>query len=412
MRSRSRTTSGSSASTRLGVRDLLREVTSGMIAKPGRSMLTALGTVLGVGTLIVILGLTSTASSRVSARFDAQAATTVRVLDNRAADSADRFPFTREALDGTRRLNGVQGVALIFAPATSDEVRSAHPEQGDQQTIPILAASPSTWSTVGATFSGGAGFGDFQDDKPVVVLGEGAATLLGVTGDGPPTAVTIGGRPFLVAGVLDGVDRRADLLLGAIVPSGIATTLWGEPSVKVGAQVIITTRPGAALQVADEAGLAMSYLAPDDVSVTPPPDPRLLRESVSDDLQGLFYALAGISLLIGAVGIANTTLVAVMERSSEIGLRRALGAKGRHIATQVIAESAGLGALGGIVGSSAGLLAIVLIALARDWSPVVNPGHLVWAPLLGLVTGSVAGLYPAVRAIQIEPSQALRGIRA
>jgi putative ABC transport system permease protein len=397
-------------STGLSMRDLLREAASGMVAKPGRSILTALGTVLGVGALVVILGLTSTASSRVSARFDAQAATTVRVDDNRAIGSTSRFPFTAQALRHARLLNGVLDAALIFSPATADTVRSANPERDDDQNIPILAVSSSTWATVGATFSAGGGFGEFQEDKPVVVLGRGAATLLGVTGNGPPTAVQIGSRPFMVAGVLDDVDRRADLLLAAMVPAGTATALWGEPTVKVGAQVIIATRPGAALQVAGEAGLAMSYLAPDDVSVTAPPDPRLLRESVSGDLRGLFFALAGISLLIGTVGIASTTLVAVMERSSEIGLRRALGARGRHIAAQVVAESAGLGILGGIVGSSIGLLSIVAISLARDWSPVVNPWHLVWAPLVGLVTGAVAGMYPAVRAIRIEPSQALRGI--
>ncbi|HMR12727.1 MAG TPA: ABC transporter permease [Arachnia sp.] len=278
--------------TRLVARDLASEVIAAIVAKPGRSFLTALGTVLGVGTLIVILGLTSTASGQVSARFDAQAATTVTVKDARDPEGDAPFPFTAEAIARARALNGVTGAGVIYAPTTDDQVASAH--------------------------------------------------------------------------------------------------------------------PGAALQVADEATITVAYLAPRDVSVAPPPDPRALRDHISGDLGSLFYALAGICLLIGTVGIANTTLVAVMERSAEIGLRRALGATGRHIAAHVVAESASLGILGGVLGTALGLTAVIAIALLRGWSPIIEPALLLWAPLLGLATGAAAGLYPARKATRIEPTEALR----
>ncbi|MCB0886156.1 MAG: ABC transporter permease, partial [Propionibacteriaceae bacterium] len=102
-------------------------------------------------------------------------------------------------------------------------------------------------------------------------------------------------------------------------------------------------------------------------------------------------------------------LVAVMERSAEIGLRRALGATGRHIAAHVVAESASLGILGGVLGTALGLTAVIAIALLRGWSPVIEPALLLWAPLLGLATGAAAGLYPARKATRIEPTEALRG---
>lgn len=118
--------------------------------------------------------------------------------------------------------------------------------------------------------------------------------------------------------------------------------------------------------------------------------------------------LAGICLVIGAVGIANTTLVAVLERTGEIGLRRALGARGRHITLQFLAESGALGALGGLVGTSIGTVTVVAMAVVRDWTPVIHPATVVAAPAIGLVTGVLAGLYPAWRASRIQPAEALR----
>lgn len=396
--------------TRLKPRDLGSEVIAAIIAKPARAALTTLGTVLGVGTLIVILGLTSTASGQVSARFDAQAATTVTVRDSRGEDDAAApFPLTEEAIARARALNGVTGAGLVYTVDTDDTVGSSVPGYTEPVHLPISAVSWTAWDALGPTLSAGRTYDAFAEHLPVVVLGPGAAGRLGITGNGPPTTISIGGRPFTVAGVLADVTRQPDLLLSVIVPNGTAQLTWGEPKPRQEAALLISTRPGAALQVADEASVAVAYLAPNDIAVAPPPDPRALRDSISGDLAALFYALAGICLLIGTVGIANTTLVAVMERSSEIGLRRALGATGRHIATQVVAESASLGILGGIIGAAVGLTTVISIALARGWSPVIEPTLLIYAPLVGLATGAAAGLYPARKATRIEPTEALRG---
>lgn len=159
---------------------------------------------------------------------------------------------------------------------------------------------------------------------------------------------------------------------------------------------------------ADEAPLALDPAHPDRFKSVPPPDPKTLRTTVGADLNQLFLLLAAVCLVIGAVGIANTTLVAVLERTGEIGLRRALGARGRHITGQFLAESAALGVLGGLVGTAAGALTVVSVAVARQWTPVVHPATLVAAPLIGLMTGLLAGAYPAWRASRVEPAEALR----
>jgi macrolide transport system ATP-binding/permease protein len=133
-----------------------------------------------------------------------------------------------------------------------------------------------------------------------------------------------------------------------------------------------------------------------------------VRAGVEGDLEMLFLLLGGVSLLVGAIGIANVTLVSVIERTGEIGLRRALGASRRHIALQFLVESGGMGFVGGILGASLGTLVVVAVSARNAWIPVLDPGLPLVAPLIGGVTGLVSGAYPALRAAVMEPVEALR----
>jgi putative ABC transport system permease protein len=125
----------------------------------------------------------------------------------------------------------------------------------------------------------------------------------------------------------------------------------------------------------------------------------------------MVLALSILTLVIAGIGIANMTLVSVNERTTEIGLRRALGAQRTHILLQFLFETAVVGVFGALVGAAAGIVVVSLVAEARDWTPVLDQRLVFAAPLAGGAIGFIAGAYPAWRASTVQPSEAIRGIR-
>ncbi|WP_406199923.1 ABC transporter permease [Kitasatospora sp. NBC_01560] len=397
---------------RLPLRDLLSEALAGVLQRPARSALTGLGTVLGVGTFVAILGLTATTSSQIDSRFSVLTATEVSVEDTggpRPELTGLSFPADADAR--IQRLNGVEAAGVYWpVQQATGSVRAApvgRQSGGDQ--VAVVAASAGALAAAGPQLIQGRAFDSWHDTtgQQVAVIGSAMASRLGITTLDTQPAVFLDGKPFTVIGIVGDVRRKADLLLSVTVPRGAAEKLWGPPR-QDRAKMIVATRIGAAQQVAAEAPLALDPAHPENFKPVPPPDPRTLRSNVTSDLNQLFLLLAGICLVIGAVGIANTTLVAVLERTGEIGLRRALGARGRHITGQFLSESASLGLVGGLIGTSLGVLTVLGVALARDWTPVVNPATVAAAPVIGLATGLLAGVYPAWRAARIQPAEALR----
>ncbi|MFE1909540.1 ABC transporter permease, partial [Streptomyces gardneri] len=383
-----------------------------MLRRPARSVLTALGTILGVGSFVAILGLTATASSQIDGRFNALAATEVTVHDVAREQNEHAGPgFPPDADERVGRLAGVRhaGMYWMVALPPGRSVRASLVDGADDNSIDVVAASPGVLSAAAVSVLEGRVYDDYTADsaQPVAVLGASIAAQLGITTLETRPAVFIGDQPFTVAGIIGGAERKTDLLMSVIVPPKTAERIWGAP--RDGAAMLIATDLGAAPQIAEQVPTALRPDHPEYLKAVPPPDPRALRGGVSGDLGQLFLVLAAICLVIGAVGIANTTLVAVLERTGEIGLRRALGARGRHVMTQFLAESGVLGTLGGLVGTSMGVLTVVIVAVVRDWTPVVHPATVAAAPIIGLLTGLAAGLYPAWRAARVQPAEARGG---
>ena len=397
---------------RLG--DLLSEAGAALTARPARTLLTAMGTVLGVAALVATLGLARTAGNHIVTRFDELAATSVQVRPASQGgpggpDTVVRSSIPWDAGDRLARLNGVRSAGTYTGLGTkpSRTVPVIDPSGRDVVQLPVVAVSGGTFDAVRAKIRTGRFFDDGHNVRrdAVAVLGPAAAQRLNVTRVDQGPVVFVDERPLIIVGILDGVERQPELLGAVIIPNGIAQTRFG---LRAPAEVQVDVAVGAAELIGSQAALALDPNQPERLRIAVPRSPHGVQEQVQADVNGLFVVLGAISLLIGAIGIANITLVSVLERVGEIGLRRAVGAARRHVAAQFLVESAAVGLLGGIIGASGGVLTVVAVSATRGWMPVLDPWLPLAAPLSGLAIGLLAGAYPAWKATAIEPITALR----
>jgi macrolide transport system ATP-binding/permease protein len=396
---------------RMGVRDLMAEAAAGLLARPARLALTVLGTVIGVGALVATLGLSKTAGNQIVGRFDAVSATDVVVSPSVRGGGAGGAVLPWDAEERLLRLNGVVAAGTLAEVDVRGALVRSVPINDPLGTgavqLPIKAASPGLFRAVRAQLSAGRYFdaGHSRRADRVLVLGPNAALRLGIDRVDQQPAVFVGDRLYAVIGLLKNVERQASLRGAAIMTEGTARREFG---LQAPGLAQIETRLGAVRLISRQAPRALSPRDPRLLKVAAPPDPALLKQAVEEDLNALFLLLGGVSLLVGAIGIANVTLVSVLERVGEIGLRRSLGAGRRHIAAQFLLESTGMGLAGGLIGASVGTLVIVTVSASNTWTPVLDPWVPLGAPLLGAVIGLLSGTYPAMRAASLEPVDALR----
>ncbi len=398
--------------TRFSLRDLGSEAIAGLASRPARTLLTVLGTVLGISALVATVGIAQTAGNRIVGAFDALEATSVVVSNEQSCCSGAKAPaFPRDAEDRLTRLNGVNAAGVMGPVNVGTDLASTvkidDPTAENEFQIDVMAATPGVLDAVKGEMRMGRWFDTGHEARAddVVVLGPGAAEKLNVYRVDQQPVVFIGERPYVVMGVIRDVARQPDLLNAIIMPEATARDHYGYVS---GNTVQIDVALGATEIIGEQAAIALNPDDPSSFRVRVPPSPDSLRNKVEGDVNSLFLILGGVSLLVGAIGIANVTLVSVLERVGEIGLRRAVGARRRHIAFQFLLESTAMGMVGGIIGATLGILVVVILAATREWTPVLSPWIPVGAPILGALTGLVAGVYPSMRAASLEPVDALR----
>jgi macrolide transport system ATP-binding/permease protein len=394
----------------ISMADLGNEALAGLFSRPGRMSLTVLGTVIGLTALVATLGLSRTAGNRIVGHFDALAATEIVVTRSPTATAeASALPWDAEAR--LLRLNGVVAAGSLSTVNVGTRQVSTSPiSDPTRQTefkLTVQAASPGLFTAVRANLRNGRLIDQGHSSRAdrVVVLGPTAAEKLGITGLEQLPAVRIGDNVYLVIGILDGVARQPGMLGSVIMPEGTAQKDFRLTSPEL---VVVETRIGASKLIAQQVPHALRPDSTRGLKVAVPPEPQRARDRVQSDLSLLFLMLGAVSLLVGAIGIANVTLVSVMERTGEIGLRRALGATRRHIAMQFLLETTSMGVVGGIIGASLGTLVVVGVAAYQDWTPVLDPLVPFAAPVLGGLIGLISGTYPALRASRLEPVEALR----
>ncbi len=393
------------------LQDLLQEVIAGIFARPGRMALTVLGVVIGLTALVATVGLARTAGNRIITQFDELAATEILVSAKSERGGVDPRVIPWDAAQRLQRLNGVVAAGTLSEVDIANALVSAlaikDPKHQSAFKLAVQTASPSLFTAVRAKVATGRLFdgGHAQRADRVAVLGPEAAQRLGIVEVAHLPAIAIGDQIYLVIGILDTVARQPDLLASVIIPEGSARHDFGL--IGPGA-VVIETRIGATALIAHQTPLALRPADPSRLKVEFAPEPQRVRAAVQGDLNRMFLLLGGLSLLVGAIGIGNITLVSVIERVGEIGLRRALGATRGHIALQFLLESATMGLIGGIFGASLGVLIVVAVAAYQLWTPVLEPAVPFLAPLIGCAIGLIAGLYPALRAARLEPVEAVR----
>lgn len=400
----------------LSTRDLLIEASYGIGGRPGRLILTILGTVLGIAAVVVTLGMAQTGAGQIAKEFDAVAATQAvakpETTQGQGGTTRARTSLPWDSVDRVMRLNGIEAAAM-FADVNVNNARiSAVPivdPTAPRQAAPAVVATTSDLlATVRGSLTTGRMFDDGHDERGdrVVILGSDAAERLGVNRVDSQPSIFIGERPYTVIGILGDTARRQDLKNAVIMPMGTARKDFGlEAATELQMRIAV----GAGSLVAEQVPIALSPNTPENIEVNAPPTGGELKRNVRGSINTIFLALGGVALIVGGLGIANVTLLSVMERVGEIGLRRALGATRAQVAAQFMVESVVVGLLGGLIGSALGVLVVVAVSAMQQWTPIIDLPVAFGAALLGGVIGLVAGAYPAIKAASLEPVAALRG---
>ena len=304
------------------------------------------------------------------------------------------------------RIPNVQAVSQEIATG-ANVYRSRYVPSEYTAGLTVTAVDPNILTTLHGSVAQGHFLNAANIKYPVAVLGATAANALGIISlDGAPT-VSIGGQNFTVVGILNCVpaepgsrqQRPGRDSRSRVDPRRRRT----RRARSMCARTPTTSTPclGALAATANPEN-------PDQVAATSPTAQLQAKAAATSTLTELLLGLGAVALLVGGVGIANIMVITVLERRSEIGLRRALGATRRHIMVQFITESLMLAAIGGIAGVLLGVLATVVFAELQGWG-IIIPAIAIWGGLLAaLVIGGIAGLYPALRAARLSPTEALR----
>jgi putative ABC transport system permease protein len=392
------------APTRLLPADVLRVGASGLRSRRLRAALSALGVAIGIASMVAVLGVSESSKADLLAALDRLGTNLLEVGPGQTF-GGEEAELPEGAPDMVRRMASVESAAaakLLDATVRRTDLI----DEAETGGIAVMAADPGLARTLGVRMRRGTFLTSATAGYPAVVLGRTAARRLGISR--PGVNVWLGDHWFTVVGILGSVTLDPDLDSAALVGFDVAERVLGAD--RSPTTIYVRAEEDDVERTRELLGTTANPEHPEEVDVSRPSDALEAKAAAKSAFTALFLGLGAVALLVGGVGIANVMVISVLERRSEIGLRRALGATRRHIASQFLTESLLLALLGGVAGAALGAAVTAVYALSRGWPAVVPPLALGGALGAALAIGAVAGLYPALRAARLPPTEALRSV--
>jgi putative ABC transport system permease protein len=394
------------APSKLRIGDLARLASVGLRTRRMRAALSALGIAIGVAAIVAVLGLSSSSQAGLLSEIDRLGTNLLDVTNGQTLfGQTAELPKAAPAM--IARIGPVSRVQYTGA-VNGNVFRTPLIPSLDTNALSISAASLGLPRAVGTSIAQGSYLNAATAREPVVVLGAAAAQRLGIDRVFAAERIWLDGMWFYVAGILRSAPLAPEIDSAVLVGFPAAERYLGfdgHPS-----EIYVRAKTSQVNAVDDILAATADPESPSNVDVSQPSSALVARADAQGAFNDLFLGLAAVALLVGAVGVANIMIIGVLERRSEIGLRRALGATKANIRTQFLTEAILLALLGGIVGVLAGIAATAIYASTKGWAIVIPP--LAWGGGLAaaIAIGAIAGLLPAIRAARMSPTEALRTV--
>lgn len=389
---------------RLSLYDILRLAGYGLGARPTRVVLSALGIAIGIAAMVAVVGISTSSRAELNRLLNALG---TNLLSAQPGTSlfGEEATLPDESIAMLDRIAAVQMVTAIGGITDAKVYRNDKIPSVESGGIAVFSARLNLLDTVGGSVASGTWLNTATAHYPAVVLGAKAAERLGIGKVHMGMQVWLGGQWFTVIGVLAPMPLVPSLDLAALIgweageryleSDGEITTLY------------VRANPGAVEAVRSIIARTANPASPNEVDVARPSDALAAEAAAESAFTGLLLGLGAVALLVGGIGVANTMVISVLERRAEIGLRRSQGATRGHIRIQFLGEAFLLSLLGGGAGVVLGYGVTAVYATVQGWPTVVPVWVIVGGIMATLVIGGVAGLYPAIRAARVAPTEAL-----
>jgi putative ABC transport system permease protein len=389
---------------RLGPGDILRIATRGLLSRKLRSTLTALGIAIGIAVMLAVLGIAESSRATLLAELDRIGSNLLTVTAGQTFLGSDSA-LPADATGMIDRIGPVESATSVSQTSATVR-RTDRIDEAETGGIAVQATDTGLLDALGGSLSAGRFIDDAVGAYPAVVLGSVAAERLGITDLNEPRMVWIGDRWWAVVGIMESLPLAPELDRSALVGRDAAETLLdsdGAPST-----IYVRADPDLIDDVRGVLPATADPEHPEAIQVSRPSDAIEARAAAASAFTTLFLGLGAVAVLVGALGIANVMLMAVLERRNEIGLRRALGATRGHVVGQFLAEAVLLAGVGGLVGALLGSAVAAAYAVSQGWLVALPVAGLVGGVVAATLVGALAGFYPALRAANTPPTDALR----